>query len=619
MLGAAHADAVPAPDPTFVMTSTTVSEPLQAARFQITTATTARVGQVTVALPASMVNGAVMRVVTTLPAGTISRVSGGIAYRVTNPVSLAAGTRIWLTVSGIATPSSTSLAPMIQVWATNGARVGYGIAPAMQFSAKPACPTAGWPKDYIATENALPGTSAWKIAKPGAISAYAELSSAKCGNNVYIRSNGKLNGVVRMTIYRMGYYGGAGARAVWSQPVGPWLLGDAQPAPLFIARNSSGQTINEVKATNWRRTFGFAVDGRFPPGTYLIALTDNTGTGSYVPLTIRDDIAPHAYTMLSSTNTWQAYNLFGNYDAYTSPRSSTISYDRPYAQNAGSGDFLGFEFGYVFWAEKQGLDSNYTTDVQLHYNPSTIAKGTLVIPGHAEYWSPSMRTNLVSSIAGGTNVLSLSSNSIYWQINPLSQREFQAFKGNYGLQSRFRTAGLPEQSILGGMYDGCYQVDGTGVANTTSWLWNGVAAGTKIPHLAAAEVDHVVGGYPVPAGSKVLDTIPLSRCSGSTPTTPQPAHMYMQVTIVDPGNGQGRVFHAGSIGWGCALSDQCIAYGTPYSVTTAGALAVGQATMNAIGWLDTGESPVIEPPPALEPGTLRLKGGLPTWVDHPHE
>lgn len=615
--------AAPAPAPTFAMTTSTATEPLQAARFQITTATTGVVGKVTVALPASMIEGAVMRSVSTLPAGKTTLVPGGIAYTVSKPIQITAGFRVWLTVSGVATPPPGMVAPWIQVWSATGVRLATGTAPALTFAAGPACRSGGWPADYIATENALPGTSAWKIASPGQIVAYSELASARCGDSVFIRSDGPLNGVVRLVVYRMGYYGGYGARAVWSTPAGPWLLGDDQPAPLFIATDSQGRTVNEVKATNWRRTFGFKVDGRFTPGTYLIALTDSAGVGSYVPLTVRDDVGDHKYVMLSSTNTWQAYNTYGGHSAYGEGPSRRLSYDRPYAQNAGSGDFLGFEYGYVFWAEKQGLDMDYITDMQVHYNPETIDGSTLVIPGHPEYWSPNMRATLTGKIAAGTNLLSMSANSIYWQIKPTSTREFEAFKGTYGLQTTFRTPppagpGQPEQSIFGAMYFGCYQVDGTTVADDESWLWTAVTPGTQIPHLPAAEVDRQVADQPIPAGTTVLDTTPLTKCSGRTATPEE----VMQVTAVDAGGGAGRIFHGASIGWACALSDQCVAYGSPYSVTTAGALAVGQATLNAMAWLDTGvtaPTTLAERTQRQKVGELRLKGGLPAWVRWPQQ
>lgn len=616
----AVADAAPAPAATFSMSTTTASEPLQSARFQITLATTGVVQRMTVALPSSMTQGAVMRAVASgLPIGTATLVPGGISYNVTNPTSVVAGTRITVLVSGLATPPY-SAAPWIQVWNTSNARLASGTAPAGSFTPKPPCPAGGWPTDYIATENARPGNSAWKIATPGKLQAFAERASARCGDNVYIRSDGPLRGTVRMAIYRMGYYGGAGAREIWSTPsslTGSWLVGDDQPAPLFVATDSAGRTINEVKATNWRRTFGFNIDGRFSPGTYLIKLTGVDGVGSYVPLTIRDDLGGHDYVMLSSTNTWQAYNNFGGHSAYGSGASRKLSYDRPYAQNAGTGDYLGFEYGYVFWSEKQGLDQEYLTDVDWHYSPGLLTSGTVVVPGHPEYWSPLSRDTLTSRIAAGTNLLSMSANSVYWQINPTSTREYEAFKGDYGLQPTFRSVGKPEQLLFGAMYFGCFQVDGTTVTDQ-SWLWAGVIPGTQVPHLPAAEVDRQLDTWPIPPGATVLSTTPLTKCTGRAAL---PAEV-MQVSGVDPGDGSGRVFHGASIGWACALSDQCVAYGTPYSVTTAGAVAVGQATLNAIEWLATGvTSPSLMAARAqrVRVGELRVKGGLPAWVRWSHE
>lgn len=82
------------------------------------------------------------------------------------------------------------------------------------------------------------------------------------------------------------------------------------------------------------------------------------------------------------------------------------------------------------------------------------------------------------------------------------------------------------------------------------------------------------------------------------------------------------MFHGASIGWGCALSDQCVAYSKPYSVTTDGAIAVGQATLNAIAWLATGvtsPSAIHAQARRVRVGELRVKGGMPPWVSSPHE
>ena len=54
-------------------------------------------------------------------------------------------------------------------------------------------------------------------------------------------------------------------------------------------------------------------------------------------------------------------------------RARVVSFDRPYALGAGSGDFIGLEHPLVMRLEEQGFDVTYATSVDLHTNPDMLA------------------------------------------------------------------------------------------------------------------------------------------------------------------------------------------------------------------------------------------------------
>ena len=177
------------------------------------------------------------------------------------------------------------------------------------------------------------------------------------------------------------------------------------------------------------------------PAQYLIKPVGSNGGQQYVPFTVRDDASHSAYVVQSSVTTWQAYNPYRGFSLYggiptgsessLDARSYVVSFDRPYSHDAtaldghGSGDFLGNELPFIFFAERHGLDVTYTTDVDLHTNPAHLLNHrSLISLGHDEYWSTPMRDGAEHALEAGVNLAFLGANACYRQIRlePSSQR-----------------------------------------------------------------------------------------------------------------------------------------------------------------------------------------------------
>ena len=201
----------------------------------------------------------------------------------------------------------------------------------------------------------------------------------------------------RAVAYRMGWYGGAGGRKVWSSPT---VDGVDQPTCPTDPKTRT------VSCTNWSRSLSVGLTRAWVSGEYLIKLVPSTGSASYVPLVVRDDASHAAVLVVSSVTTTQAYNTWGGHSLYTGDGTGTpggrayvVSFDRPYGSGwAQSGSILGDTWDLVTMLESQGADVTYATDIDLHQRPTLLEDHKVIISGsHDEYYSSAMRSGLLGA------------------------------------------------------------------------------------------------------------------------------------------------------------------------------------------------------------------------------
>jgi len=264
--------------------------------------------------------------------------------------------------------------------------------------------------DYTAKEVGMPQTQ-WNrnIPGPKAVEGWFDAPSAKCGDQIGLHVTGN-NRAVQIKIYRMGYYGGAGARLITSTSVGP------------IKQYGTPQITKAPESTvstNWPVAWYLKINSATIPGQYLLRLDDGGKDSSFVPLMIEDPKIQSSITFVSSILTWQAYNQWGGYSLYKGPnmfrgtRSTIVSFDRPY-DGDGSGQFRYMEYPILKIAERLGLDMNYITDLELDKNIDSLKTAkSILYGGHGEYWTANMRKNIQASVDSGINLVSLGGNAAY--------------------------------------------------------------------------------------------------------------------------------------------------------------------------------------------------------------
>jgi hypothetical protein len=438
----------------------------------------------------------------------------------------------------------------------------------------------------IIAENKRPGTNAWRIPHPGphyGIEGFADRTSAHEGQHVRLFvSTGARRFIVRA--FRMGYYGGKGARLVWQSRS---LRGSLQRG---VSVSSSTNTVQAL----WRPSLRIKITRAWVPGDYLLKLSGTDGSQRYVPLTVTDPASRAAVVMMNGVTTWQAYNDWGGYSLYRGAdgtyesRARAVSFDRPYSSGAGAAGFLINELPVVQLAERLGLDVTYITSVDLHSRPHLLTRHrALVSLGHDEYWSTKMRRAALIGRSRGTNIALLGANADYRHIRFSASRWGRhrieiCYKSaiedpQYGrnndavtVEWRYPPLNKPESVLNGAIYE-CSNVSAHGrFVSTPRWLFHGsgIHPGTWMRNLVYGEYDRVQPGFPTPSTIQILAHSPLS-CG--------PRATYADITYYSAPGGAG-VFDASTSSWipyigsDCALGLGCDNRGRALATVTSNLL-----------------------------------------------
>jgi len=549
----------------------------------------------------------------TSPNGTLTTSGGYATFTFTTPLPVAVGAQVSTPINGLILSRFGGILSLSMSASTSAGTLlmsGSGTLPLIATpAAMPAvtlgalapipvgCP-ATWPS--TTQENAKPGTGDWVIPSSmnGTLASYLSAVSTTCGNTVDLKVTS--GGPVSVVAYRMGYYQGLGAREVWRQDNVPTLL---QPQPTTGGTDSLGHALNMTSAADWTTTLTIGVDASWVPGTYLVKISDGT-QATYAPITVRDDTGvKHALLIQQATTTWQAYNSYGGLSFYSgtvATGSGGLTFDRPYAEGQGSGQFLPLEQGLVFWAESKGLDVTYWTDNDLdEFGGQLSARAaSMFMPAHDEYYSLRMRASLSQAIERGVNVANLGANAVYRNITFTdgTRRAWSIDRYTDGYASttwRYLGDAYASQPLLGAEY--VCALPGNTMTTGTSWLFDGVVPGTTVAGFVAGEIDLVDPGlYQRPGMSIVATSSGICRRSGRAAP--------MQVTALTAPSGA-RVLNGSTFAYGCFLVARCPANWTVPVPSRASQQVVGQMVANITTWVSRGQ---IVVPAATSAASLRV-------------
>ena len=336
------------------------------------------------------------------------------------------------------------------------------------------------PATEIVAENCLPGDPAteWDINGYGdpSIQGFGTDISVAQGETIEFKIDTDSNDY-RIDMYRMGYYGGMGARRVDTiepsvslpQVQPDCLTGDipvlneagdvvTAEAPLFDCGNWAVSALWDVptEATSgiyfarlvredplegeWWPNDAFAprdlpVGAEGDPlwdrlrGSSANALREPRA--SHIYFVVRDDDGESDLLLQTSDMTWQAYNRFGGHSVYGrlnperlrlhggSPRAYKVSYNRPFETRhyRAVNKVFNSEYPMVRWLERNGYDVSYTTGVDTDRRGEEILEHAVFMSvGHDEYWTGSQRRNVEAARDAGIHLAFFSSNAVFWKV-----------------------------------------------------------------------------------------------------------------------------------------------------------------------------------------------------------
>jgi len=309
--------------------------------------------------------------------------------------------------------STVSLPGRIVRTAMLGALVSLGL-PAAPAEAAPCDPPVLNP---IVCENSKPGNPAseWDIFGAGSsnIEGFATDISVDQGQTVWFKVNTNSSNY-RLDVYRMGYYGGLGARKVATvEPSAS--LPQSQPACLTTSEGL-------VDCGNWGTSASWSVPADAVSGIHFAKLVREDGTAgqNHIVFVVRDDDGGSDIMFQTSDTTWQAYNRWGGNSLYvgTGGRAFKVSYNRPFiTRGCCGGDWVfSSEYPMVRWLEANGYDVSYFTGVDSSRRGAEILEHQVFLSvGHDEYWSGEQRANVEAARDAGVHLGFFSGNEIFWK------------------------------------------------------------------------------------------------------------------------------------------------------------------------------------------------------------
>jgi hypothetical protein len=449
--------------------------------------------------------------------------------------------------------------------------------------------TAG-PQPSAASENRHRGTRAWRLPGPprdvggvahGPVVGYVAATAISPGHvqRVYVDAPGTRS--VRLRIFRLGWYGGAGGREVL---VSDTLRAVRQPPCTHSFRTG-------LTECDWHPTLSFRIPSALPTGVYIVSIS--TRGGERDCLFVVRSSTPRPLLAQLPTSTYEAYNAWGGDSLYPggadrvgitgTTQGVEVSYDRPYDSDTGAGQFFARDVAMVWFLERYGYPVSYTTSESVDSDPGQLTGHRGVIDfGHSEYWSQRQASAFARARDRGTALLFLSSDTMAWRVRYARATRAASQAGRAGetivaykeYASRgpdradptglFGDGGAP---LTGSAYAGCITPRLAAAGPPTyryypwipamglrpGWLFarTGITAATEIPGIVGYELDARTAASP--SGSETIGS-GVAVCMAPEPGEPvaTSGRNLAQTTLYTARSGA-LVFSAGTLGWELGL------------------------------------------------------------------
>src|SRR6185503_17996567 len=280
-------------------------------------------------------------------------------------------------------------------------------------------------QNAIVTENANAGNhiSEWGVPdfRDNRIAGFATKMSLNRGQTVRFKIDVQSGAAYSIRIYRIGYYGGNGARLM--QNLGTFT-GTVQPNGI------TNSTTGMLDCSNWSESASWVIPSNAVSGLYIAKLERTGGGSNHIVFIVRDDASTSNLYFQIPDATWQAYNGYGGtstYDGTTSWPSGhavKVSYNRPFfpynslfnTDGREADWYMNSEYPMIRWLERNGYDVTYTSCNDVDNNGGRLLNHKVFISnGHDEYWSKNQRNNVEAARNAGVSLAFFSGNEVYWK------------------------------------------------------------------------------------------------------------------------------------------------------------------------------------------------------------
>jgi Domain of unknown function (DUF4082)/Bacterial Ig-like domain/Bacterial Ig domain len=386
------------------------------------------------------------------------------------------------------------------------------------------CVTAANP---IVCENALPGTPMdewYSEFNYGNIQGYPNQISYQAGDTVSFKVQSPVTYTI--DIYRLGWYGGDGARLM---PTSPTQTFPVKTQPACISQASTGL----VDCGNWSVTATWTVPSDAVSGVYIADLGQTNNDGEMtVPFVVRNNASHSDIVVQTDDETWEAYNQWTGANLYQGNgpaldgRAYAVSYNRP-MNTGGDNGIYGSEFPMIEWLERNGYNVSYLSGLDVATNGSLLLNHKVFMSsGHDEYWTAQQMQNVLAARKAGVNLAFFSGQTAFWE-------------------TRFGPS-----------------IDGSNTPNRNMYAYKMTKMELNPPDGIADPSGTWTGAFSDPAGASLGDPGPENQMTGSTwvangyrsdsmtvPAAYSKLPMWAHTSVASLQPGQVTTFPAGTLGY----------------------------------------------------------------------
>jgi hypothetical protein len=477
----------------------------------------------------------------------------------------------------------------------------------------------------IACENTKEGTPQidWDVSAGGSpeIEGFSTETSYNRGETARFKIKTDAR-AYKVEIFRIGYYGGDGARRIATVTPSATL---PQTQPTCYSNTSTGL----VDCGNWGISASWTVPSDAVSGIYFALITrTDSDESSHIPFVVRNDASTSALVFQASDTTWQAYNRWGGSSTYNSEslaagRAYKVSFNRPYAtRKCCDEDFVfSMEYPMIRFLERNGYDVSYISGIDTDRRGALLRNHkTFLSVGHDEYWSQAQRDNVEAARDAGVNLAFFSGNDVYWKTRyegsadgaNQAYRTLVVYKETRNDAKIDTTSPIftgtwrdprfpqyyvaePENALTGSMYmvDCCAFPLKVPAADGKMRLWRNTSVASLATGATATLAENTLGYEWNTDADNGFRPAGLIRMSSNTETTPYVLQDYGKTTgtgtvdhhlVMYKAPSGARVFSAGTIQWSWGLDeagDDSRNQGRP-----AADVRMQQATVNLLADMD---------------------------------